>query len=621
MIVFIEKVRVRSNFTIVNPIITEPLELLYIRELLNQEGIDNYIIDPLFDFAPPSGIVPDMVILNGYNVSEYLIIEKAREYKKTNINVKTLVSGVHAQVNREVFRVEGVDFVFFSQSLETFRGFLYGDKTKGVDSFDCNRNSWVIGSEDILREKESTLPDRSIFNDSIHETRYLDKKNISLIKGNHGCPYSCKFCFCRLLNSSFHIKGNYHDMFKEIINIDSTYHWIVDDSLLISRGDAIDFIEASNCFKFDGSIIAYLRADFIMENRDLLNELNNCGLDEVIIGFESANKKTLKEYNKSIDSSIYKEVVKLLKEHNIQLTALFIVDPDYSIKDFYLLNKFIRDVALEVYTLSIMTPIKGTNAYEENKDKLITNDPVKFDFLHLVIPSKLPKVLFYFLFYLSHLRLLKSRRIRKMLKDSVFKGRLWDFWAKRYKNLWVQKYSLKPTRDRIKALINTQDYKSKKLLDIGCGTGQLLSELDDLENLSLSGLDFSKEMIRQSKKANLNAKHYHMDVDDLDQVNDKFDIITCSHSLPYYKNKRRTLEKISQILDDNGKTYIAFASGESLVDRLILLFVKVTTGPAKYPSDLEFRRLIEGIFLIDEYETIKERFFMPTIALYTLRKV
>src|SRR5690554_4650250 len=101
MIVFIEKVRVRSGFTIINPIVTEPLELFYIREVLNQEGIENYIIDPLFKLESPINIIPDLVILNGYNVSEDMIIKRAREYKRNYTRVKTLVSGVHAQINRE----------------------------------------------------------------------------------------------------------------------------------------------------------------------------------------------------------------------------------------------------------------------------------------------------------------------------------------------------------------------------------------------------------------------------------------------------------------------------------------------------------------------------------------
>ena len=63
-----------------------------------------------------------------------------------------------------------------------------------------------------------------------------------------------------------------------------------------------------------------------------------------------------------------------------------------------------------------MTPLKGTPDYDKKKHLLTKKDPRKFDFLHLVLPSKIPKPLFYGLFYLGHLRLLKSKRIWKMIR-------------------------------------------------------------------------------------------------------------------------------------------------------------------------------------------------------------
>ena len=54
---------------------------------------------------------------------------------------------------------------------------------------------------------------------------------------------------------------------------------------------------------------------------------------------------------------------------------------------------------------------------------LTASDPGKFDFLHLVLPSRLPKWLFYALFYAGHLRLLRSGRIRKMIRELIFKAK------------------------------------------------------------------------------------------------------------------------------------------------------------------------------------------------------
>jgi len=201
------------------------------------------------------------------------------------------------------------------------------------------------------------------------------------------------------------------------------------------------------------------------------------------------------------------------------------------------------------------------------------------------------------------------------------KTKVWDFWAKRYKKLWVQKYSLKPTREMIKNLLIQNEYNNKSLLDIGCGVGQLLYEISSLDSINLYGLDFSKEMIEESKKLNPDVTHFQLDVEDMLSIGLKFDYITCTHSFPYYTNKKQVLSKIFQLLEKDGKLFISFASGDSYFDKLILFFVKFTTGYATYPSDIEFRSLIEGLYLVENSEIIKEKFYMPRIVVYSLKKV
>ena len=450
MIVFLEKVREKTIFSFFEPIVTEPLELMYIKAILMQEKITSYIIDDNFKLDKPKGVIPDLVILTGYNVAENLIISKAKAYKNKYPTVKIMVSGVHAQLNREAFRTKGIDYVYFSQSLETFRAFIKTavdleidyekednkyisnkrtnnkeDKSnyfrKGVDIYDKLTDSWQLGQNDVLIKSENISPDRLVFNDIKSQTRYIDKTQVALVKSSHGCPYSCSFCYCRLLNNGIYLKPDYKRLISEIKEIDSSYIWVIDDSFFVTREDALDFIVNAKNEYLNKSLIIYLRADFIVENEDLMSELKSWGIDEVIVGFESEDESMLSEYNKGQTANIYEKAVNILKNQAIELTALFIVDPAYEIKDFLRLYKYIKKLDLDLYTISIMTPLKGTLDYELRKHELIETDPRKFDFLHLVLKSKLPKWLFYTLFYLCHLRLIKSKRIRKMIRGNYEK--------------------------------------------------------------------------------------------------------------------------------------------------------------------------------------------------------
>ena len=455
MIVFLEKVREKTIFSFFEPIVTEPLELMYIQTILIEEKITSYIIDDKFKLDKPKGAIPNLVILTGYNVAENLIISKAKAYKNKYPTVKIMVSGVHAQLNREAFRTEGIDYVYFSQSLETFRAFIktavdleldyekednkyisnkhINNKDtknkefksnyfrKGVDIYDKLTDSWQLGQDDVLIKSENISPDRLVFNDIKSQTRYIDKTQVALVKSSHGCPYSCSFCYCRLLNNGIYLKPDYKKLISEISEIDSSYIWVIDDSFFITREDALDFIVNAKNEYLNKSLIIYLRADFIVENEDLMSELKSWGIDEVIVGFESEDESMLSEYNKGQTANIYQKAVNILKNQAIELTALFIVDPAYEIKDFLRLYKYIKKLDLDLYTISIMTPLKGTLDYELRKHELIETDPRKFDFLHLVLKSKLPKWLFYTLFYLCHLRLIKSKRIRKMIRGNYEK--------------------------------------------------------------------------------------------------------------------------------------------------------------------------------------------------------
>jgi radical SAM superfamily enzyme YgiQ (UPF0313 family) len=256
-----------------------------------------------------------------------------------------------------------------------------------------------------------------LFQGSKKRLRYLEKKEVALIKGSIGCPYNCSYCFCKDLNDGQYIKSNYKIMAEEIKTLNAEYYWIIDDVLFATRKDALDFIHSTEDIIPSKKIIGYLRADFILRERDLLPSLKKVGLEEVIVGFEATNNEELESYDKTIDALDYPKVISILKENEIDLTALFIVQPDYDIKDFQNLYKFIKINKIEVFTISILTPLKGTKHYEDEKMELITLNPEKYDFLHLVKKSKLPKILFYVLFYGIHIRLFKSKRVWKYIRN------------------------------------------------------------------------------------------------------------------------------------------------------------------------------------------------------------
>ncbi len=204
------------------------------------------------------------------------------------------------------------------------------------------------------------------------------------------------------------------------------------------------------------------------------------------------------------------------------------------------------------------------------------------------------------------------------------KQTIWDFWAKRYENLWVQRVSLAPTRREILIYLKNILVKDKKykILDVGCGTGQLLRDIQQFEgyNLQLYGIDFSKEMIERGKTLGGDINYQQLKVEELEKIKDTFDIVICTHSFPYYKEQRVVLQQFRRLLKEDGNLLMAQASQNDFYDALAMFFVKFTTGSAKYPSVGNMKEMTEELFLWEKVIKIKEKFYMPSIYFFILKK-
>jgi len=204
---------------------------------------------------------------------------------------------------------------------------------------------------------------------------------------------------------------------------------------------------------------------------------------------------------------------------------------------------------------------------------------------------------------------------------------IWDFWAGRYDRLWVQKYSLKPTRDlviaELKSILEDDLRGELSLLAVGCGTGQLLEDIQrriGISRLTLTGMDKSEKMLAIAAEKLNNVNLLAGDALDLPFRGSQFDILTCCHSFPYYSDQIKALREFKRVLKPGGVILLIQAAENNFYDKLIMKGVKVTTGKASYPSNAQLGKLAQkaGLFL-KEQKPLKTKFFMPSIILSILQ--
>lgn len=96
----------------------------------------------------------------------------------------------------------------------------------------------------------------------------------------------------------------------------------------------------------------------------------------------------------------------------IHIMGLFILDLDFTGRDFRALYRWIKKHRLAHAAVSIFVPEMGLETYEQYKDRLITDNTEHYDYLHLVAkPGRIGVRRYYFHYYILLIRLFfRARR-------------------------------------------------------------------------------------------------------------------------------------------------------------------------------------------------------------------
>ena len=116
--------------------------------------------------------------------------------------------------------------------------------------------------------------------------------------------------------------------------------------------------------------------------------------------------------------------------------------------------------------------------------------------------------------------------------------------------------------DKRRVLQHNKFLKNKKILDFGCGWGGFLKKT--VKAKSLTGVELRKECIFYIKK---NIKKIIVS-DNLNNLNEKYDIITMFHVLEHIPYQTETLKELKKKLTKNGKIIIEVPSANDFLLKL-----------------------------------------------------
>jgi len=138
---------------------------------------------------------------------------------------------------------------------------------------------------------------------------------------------------------------------------------------------------------------------------------------------------------------------------------------------------------------------------------------------------------------------------------------------------------------------------TQSVLDIGCGTGALLSLIQEQNKTAqVFGIDLSGEMIKIAK-AKL-GKDVDLRVSDSEKLpfkNESFDVVTCTFSFHHYPNALIVLSEMRRVLKKSGKLIVADPLAPAPLRQLLNLFIPWRKdGTVRYYSKREMCNLIES---------------------------
>ena len=173
-----------------------------------------------------------------------------------------------------------------------------------------------------------------------------------------------------------------------------------------------------------------------------------------------------------------------------------------------------------------------------------------------------------------------------------------DYWNA---NLYDQNHSFvsKYGNNLIELLAPQQ---GERILDLGCGTGDLAKKLDDL-GVNVVGVDHSNNMITEARKKYPHISFLVRDVTELG-YNDEFDAVFSNATLHWVKQPKIALEWIYKSLKQGGRFVAEFGGKgnvQTITDEIIHqmkdsgMDYKTEQFPWYYPSIGEYSTLMEEV--------------------------
>ena len=359
--------------------LSNPVGLLSIGTYLKQNGHDVKIYDRCLDTTKIDDVINDfspdifgISVISSRGLKDAIKISK---YIKETSGKPVVWGGPLPSIQIDlVLANDYVDIVSFGEGEETWK-----------ELADCYENNKPI--DDILGIaykkdgkivinpcrpfsdlRDMPIADWSLIDVPKYMQTYLGCKRMMHIYSSKGCPCKCAFCNNVVFHKSTHRKRPNEHVIEEIKYLIDNYGldgvYFTDELWVTKKSDMQDFCRRvhENHLNFHWG----LEARIGMFNEEDYQAMYDAGCRWILFGIETGSLEMSKRIHKNIDLEKVKPTVDTLKKIGITPKCTFIIGfPDETVEQLRDTVKLINSVDADLSVVSHLTPLPGTEIYDE----------------------------------------------------------------------------------------------------------------------------------------------------------------------------------------------------------------------------------------------------------------
>jgi len=168
-----------------------------------------------------------------------------------------------------------------------------------------------------------------------------------------------------------------------------------------------------------------------------------------------------------------------------------------------------------------------------------------------------------------------------------------DVWSRIYDLPLVQRATYRPVHDAV--LRTLREFRVHRVLDIGCGTGQLAVRIrEDLPAISIVGCDFSAGMLQRAVARSETIDWVRGDAGRLPFGDGAFDAIVSTEAFHWFPDQDRALLEFLRVLKPGGRLLLALVNTPTaLVSEVMHLGSRLVGEPFYWPTTAQMRQRVE----------------------------